>query len=124
VREKHGLCPAHLSAARKRVDERRESANDRGYTWRWRKAREIYLRQHPLCECEECRALGRIMPATVVDHRTPHRGDMRLFWDQSNWQAMSKRCHDRKTVREDGGFGNAGSRHDARQPAGARRGIR
>ncbi|WP_260427988.1 hypothetical protein [Burkholderia stagnalis] len=42
----------------------------------------------------------------MVDHRIPHRGDPALFWDQSNWCAMSKPCHDAKTAREDGGFGN------------------
>ena len=30
---------------------------------------------------------------------------MRLFWDVSNWQSMAVECHNRKTVREDGGFG-------------------
>jgi 5-methylcytosine-specific restriction protein A len=35
----------------------------------------------------------------VVDHRVPHRGDDHLFWDRSNWQAMSKPCHDEKTGR-------------------------
>ncbi|WP_304879789.1 HNH endonuclease [uncultured Parasutterella sp.] len=29
-----------------------------------------------------------------------------MFWDESNWQALCKRCHDRKTAAEDGGFGN------------------
>jgi 5-methylcytosine-specific restriction protein A len=29
---------------------------------------------------------------------------MGLFWDSSNWQAMAKVCHDRKTARQDGGF--------------------
>jgi 5-methylcytosine-specific restriction protein A len=43
-----------------------------------------------------------------VDHRVPHRrGDLALFWDRTNWCAMSKPCHDAKTAREDGGFGNA-----------------
>jgi 5-methylcytosine-specific restriction protein A len=106
VREKHGLCPAHLAGARRCTDAKRENANARGYTWQWRKAREHFLRLHPLCECAECRAVGRIMPASVVDHIIPHRGDMALFWDRSNWQAMSKPCHDRKTARENGGFGN------------------
>ena len=32
---------------------------------------------------------------------------MALFWLRSNWQAMAKTCHDKKTAREDGGFGNA-----------------
>ncbi|MFG7051636.1 HNH endonuclease [Burkholderia pseudomallei] len=110
MRDKHGLCAAHLTAERRRVDEQRGSANERGYTHRWRKAREHYLRLHPLCECAECRAAGHITPAQVVDHIIPHRGDMQLFWDQSNWQAMSKRCHDRKTARENGGFGNPAGR--------------
>lgn len=45
--------------------------------------------------------------ATVVDHKIPHKGDMRLFWDRNNWQAMAKVCHDRKTAQEDGAFGRA-----------------
>jgi 5-methylcytosine-specific restriction protein A len=57
------------------------------------------------------------MPASVVDHIVPHRGDMALFWDRSNWQAMSKLCHDRKTARENGGFGNL----PATRPTDARR---
>jgi hypothetical protein len=32
--------------------------------------------------------------ATVVDHRIPHNGDLALFWDENNWQAMAKECHD------------------------------
>jgi 5-methylcytosine-specific restriction protein A len=35
----------------------------------------------------------------VVDHIIPHRGDQYLFWDQENWQALCKDCHDRKTGR-------------------------
>jgi 5-methylcytosine-specific restriction protein A len=47
--------------------------------------------------------MGRITPATVIDHITPHRGDRALFWQSSNWQALCKPCHDRKTATEDGG---------------------
>jgi 5-methylcytosine-specific restriction endonuclease McrA len=39
--------------------------------------------------------------AQVVDHITPHRGDPAKFWDAANWQALCKRCHDRKTMTED-----------------------
>lgn len=98
---------------RQRVDEQRDSSSERGYGARWRRSRAAFLRSHPLCECDECRAQHRLLPATVVDHRIPHRGDMTLFWDSTNWQALSKPCHDRKTAREDGGFGNARKRHDA-----------
>lgn len=41
------------------------------------------------------------MKATVVDHIVPHRGDDRLFWDEENWQALCKNCHDSKTMTED-----------------------
>ncbi|MFR3634507.1 MAG: HNH endonuclease [Sutterella sp.] len=37
----------------------------------------------------------------------PHKGDMALFWDQSNWQPLCHTCHSKKTAREDGGFGNS-----------------
>jgi 5-methylcytosine-specific restriction protein A len=30
----------------------------------------------------------------VVDHVVPHRGDERLFWDETNLQAVSKAYHD------------------------------
>ncbi|WP_315974057.1 HNH endonuclease signature motif containing protein [Paenibacillus melissococcoides] len=42
----------------------------------------------------------------VVDHIKPHKGDYNLFWDPENHQPMNKRCHDRKTAKEDGGFGH------------------
>ncbi len=74
------------------------------YNVRWRKARLHFLDRHPLCIT--CLTVGRLVPATVVDHVIPHRGDQRLFWNEGNWQALCKPCHDRKTAKEDGGFGN------------------
>jgi len=41
-----------------------------------------------------CEARGRVTPATVVDHITPHRGDMARFWDRENWQSLCAPCHD------------------------------
>ena len=77
------------------------------YNGRWQKARAGYLAKHPLCREHE--ALGQYIPATVVDHIQPHKGDMSLFWDSDNWQPLCKACHDAKTAREDGGFGNKAS---------------
>lgn len=54
-----------------------------------------------------CEAQGVIMPASEVDHITPHRGDYALFWSAENHQALCKSCHSRKTTTEDGGFGHA-----------------
>jgi len=96
-------CEQHKKQAAKRYDQERGTAAQRGYGPRWRKVRMMFLRQHPLCV--ECQKAGRLTPATVVDHIIPHKGDMVLFWDESNWQALCKPCHDRKTAKEDGGFG-------------------
>ncbi|MBR0407649.1 MAG: HNH endonuclease [Clostridia bacterium] len=66
-----------------------------GYDSRWREARKLCLQLHPLCV--KCLEEKKITPATVVDHIVPHRGDQKLFWDQSNWQPLCKRHHDEKT---------------------------
>jgi 5-methylcytosine-specific restriction protein A len=86
------------------LDRKRPSAARRGYGLRWRRARRAFLASHPLCAA--CQAQGRVVPATVIDHAVPHRGDPKLFWDESNWAALCKRCHDAKTARE-GRWGGA-----------------
>lgn len=70
----------------------RRGSTERGYGYRWQKARAGYLSAHPLCRF--CHEKGRVTPATVVDHIRPHRGDMSIFWDSSNWQALCAPCHD------------------------------
>ncbi len=109
------FCEAHKAPGEKREAEakaKREtfrkqhkgSSSERGYTYRWQKAAKAFLREHPLCV--SCEAQGIVRAAEVVDHIVPHRGNQKLFWDPSNWQALCKRCHDKKTATEDGGFGN------------------
>jgi 5-methylcytosine-specific restriction endonuclease McrA len=70
----------------------RLSSHNRGYNHRWRQARAAYLDANPLCV--ECERLGRMVPASVVDHIEPHRGDLGKFWSRENWQALCKACHD------------------------------
>ena len=77
----------------------RPSASKRGYSSKWQRISKAYLRKHMLCV--RCLANGKYTSATVVDHIIPHRGDKSLFWDKSNWQALCKPCHDRKTWLED-----------------------
>jgi len=105
VNGRDSKCAKHLQTARRETDSKRPNSADRGYGAQWRIARAQFLRSHPLCMCADCKAAGLIVAASVVDHITPHRGDMRLFWDRENWQSLSKICHDRKTAREDGVFG-------------------
>lgn len=64
---------------------------NRLYGRRWRQARARYLARHPLCAY--CEQQGRLRVATVVDHIRPHRGDLTLFWDESNWQALCATHH-------------------------------
>lgn len=72
------------------ADKLRPSASQRGYGHKWQVESKAFLarpeNRHCACGC------GRI--ADMVDHRIPHRGDMRLFWDRSNWQPMAgSPCH-------------------------------
>jgi 5-methylcytosine-specific restriction protein A len=92
--------PGAKSAAevKRALDRTRPSAARRGYGARWRRARAAFLAQYPLGAA--CLAQGRVVPARVVDHRTPHRGSAKLFRDESNWAPACKPCHDRKTARE------------------------
>lgn len=77
----------------------RAAATERGYYSNWRTERNRFLKVNPLCV--RCKEEGRLVQATVVDHVIPHRVDKKLFWDESNWQALCKRCHDKKTMTED-----------------------
>lgn len=90
-------CQAKRDAERKaRFDETRPTARQRGYSTAWEKAREGFLKAHP-----RCAMCGQ--PATVVDHKTPHRGDKKLFWDKTNWQPLCTPCHSGRKQREERG---------------------
>ena len=86
-----------------RLDTRPSRRGDsKLYGWRWQKARARFLKANPLCV--HCLGADRVTPANEVDHIEPHRGDLSLFWDSENWQALCKPCHSRKTASE-GAFG-------------------
>ena len=87
-----------VKATAQRAQDNRASASNRGYDARWRAARASYLQAHPICA--ECARHGGTEAATVVDHIRPHKGNDILFWDDSNWQALCARCHNRKTAKE------------------------
>lgn len=67
------------------------------HTARWKKESKEFLALYPFCNfCGE--------PSKIVDHIRPHRGDLDLFWDKSNWQPVCVRCHSRKTFAENNYF--------------------
>jgi 5-methylcytosine-specific restriction protein A len=96
------LCPKHLALQRKKYDKKRGSAGKRGYDAKWRKYRQWYLIQNPLCRI--CEQEGRATIATVVDHVVSIKSGG-SFWDPNNHQPLCKMHHDQKTAKEDGGFG-------------------
>lgn len=106
TQERNGFCLKHQEYAEKREQDRLEkarvtsesrrgSSTQRGYDSKWRKAREAFLKENPFCA--EHLKLGQYIPATVVDHIEPHKGDLKLFWNRRNWQSLCRVCHNRKT---------------------------
>jgi 5-methylcytosine-specific restriction endonuclease McrA len=74
----------------------------RGYGYRWQKARDRHLSMHPLCVM--CLEEDRVTAAMVVDHKVPHRGDETKFWDESGWQNPCAHHHSSHKQREEAGL--------------------
>lgn len=77
----------------------KQGSTARGYGYQWQQARARHLRGQPLCVM--CLAAGRVEPATVVDHITPHRGDQSLFWNEANWQSLCDHHHSSDKQRDE-----------------------
>lgn len=93
----HGgpYCAAHQREIYRRQDEQRGSSGDRGYGARWRRLREMYLAEHPLCADPFGVHGATPVLATDVDHVLPKpAGDD--SWE--NLQALCHACHSRKTI--------------------------
>lgn len=91
-------------AERARDRMRRQGNNLRRLynTKRWRDLRLVILERDDWT----CRGTGTLLigkaPAPnspVVDHITPHRGNLMLFWDTENLQAVCKEYHDTEKQR-------------------------
>jgi 5-methylcytosine-specific restriction protein A len=68
---------------------------------RWKDLRKLQLTEQPFCAM--CETLGKLVPATVVDHVKPHRGDPELFF-HNQFQSLCKMHHDRnKQIEERSG---------------------
>jgi 5-methylcytosine-specific restriction protein A len=112
-----GRCPAHRQQA-ERDRRKRMPWRDWYSTPRWRDFRERYLQVHPLCVT--CEGAGKVTPATVVDHITPHKGDAAKFW-QGPFAALTCRGpgpNGTRTARpldSAGGAGRYCGRHGTRQ---------
>lgn len=71
----------------------------------WRRTSKEFLKKYPVCFI-----CGK--PARIADHIVPHRGNIELFYDESNLQPMCWSCHSRKTFRENNNFNNGGKDYE------------
>lgn len=66
-------------------------------TARWRRLREqVLIRDAYTCQRtgQVCGGKHPAPDSPVVNHKRPHRGDERLFWDIENLETVSKAVHD------------------------------
>ena len=85
-------CEAHAKRARAKT-------TDRFYlSTAWRKLRERYLQENPLCA--DCEAIGRAEPAYICDHVVERADDPSLELEWSNLRGLCLSHHNSKTARE------------------------
>jgi len=65
----------------------------------WRKVSRLFLQSNPFCQCSSCKNQTIPLQSNLTDHIKPinQGGDL---WDESNFQAMNSRCHNRKSAKE------------------------
>jgi 5-methylcytosine-specific restriction enzyme A len=75
-------------------------------TARWQRTRLRVLAR----DCAECQMCGCLTTsgrsghkAAEIDHRTPHKGNAKLFFDEANLWVLCKACHSTVKQREERG---------------------
>ncbi len=107
VKDGSARCDVHKVRQGQFGDSRRGSRQSRGYGAAWEKTRRrILQRDNGVCQCDECKQLGRLRMANEVDHRINKATWKRLHGslegcdDDSNLQSINAQCHRAKTARE------------------------
>lgn len=93
---------------RRRYDRERQDRPER--LWykspKWFRIRRNQLKAEPSCRMHR-EEFGQLVPATIVDHVNPHRGNWLAFWG-GPFQSLCKPCHDRHKQADEGrGFSSA-----------------
>lgn len=107
VKDGSARCPAHKVRQGQFADRSRGTRHERGYGADWDRRRlRILARDCGLCQCDECKSLGRLRSANIVDHilnkaewRRRH-GSLAGVDADSNLRAINDECHKAKTARE------------------------
>lgn len=105
------VCAIHavqMDRERERKADGRPAASRRGYGADWKRLRDAYFRDHPLCEARmegqdfdsstSTMTCGR--PGHCVDHIVPVEVAPERRLDPTNLQTLCRGCHRRKTAGE------------------------
>jgi len=86
------FCDKHQKAEAQRYEKYdRDPAIRRRYGRAWKRIRDSFVKQHPLCEL--CEAEGKLTPTQEVHHKIPlSQGGTH---DRNNLIALCKSCHSR-----------------------------
>lgn len=68
-------------------------------TKRWKALRLYHMGTEPICRM--CKQVDRITPVAVVDHVKPHKGDIELFFDDTNLQSLCVTHHNATKQRQE-----------------------
>lgn len=82
---------------RERYDSKRGTSAERGYDGAWRRSREHFLTQHPLCV--DCLKEGQYVAATDVHHVLKAEDNPNSFYDSDFWMPLCHSCHSTRTAR-------------------------
>lgn len=88
-------CEEHAKRVAKNYEKyERDPESKKRYGAQWRRIRNLYLHQHPLCE--ECLLKGVYTKATEIHHRVPlsYGGTH----DPSNLESLCHACHSKITA--------------------------
>lgn len=86
------FCEEHKKAEAKRYEKyNRDPSTHKRYGRVWKRIRDSYAAQHPLCE--QCKAEGKLTPTQEIHHKLPlSKGGTH---DRNNLIALCKSCHSR-----------------------------
>lgn len=98
-RNQQGYCDDHASQRTgwAKTQSRKGNTTQRGYGHTWRKLRIQVLERDDYL-CVQCKANGRLTPATDVDHIVNKASGGTD--DIDNLQSLCKSCHQTKTLSE------------------------
>lgn len=91
------FCEEHAKQEARRYERYdRDPSTRKSYGRTWKRIRDRYIHEHPLCE--QCEKAGRMTPAQEVHHIKPLRDGG--THDASNLMSLCTSCHSTITARE------------------------